>query len=225
MSQSPVEGGTDFVHVVPEERSCDVYSDIVGLKRDQGKGGGGTSRNGKLAETGEKAKGENNVATATSRILYKEGSYFPKVNRRTSTITTGTTTMRRLQPAPTKKKPQKKTPASTAPPLTKANKGYQMLMKMGGWKEGKGIGKEEQGETKPLSVGMQTSRLGLGKAREVSEKKKEKRKIAASNSSSNNGGGGAQKKKKTLTDSQIHQMLRTDLSDADEALLYQLSRK
>lgn len=45
--------------------------------------------------------------------------------------------------------------------IRSSNKGYQLLLKSG-WKESSGLGKEEQGELKPIKTTLKLDRLGLG---------------------------------------------------------------
>jgi hypothetical protein len=45
--------------------------------------------------------------------------------------------------------------------IRSSNKGYQLLLKSG-WKESSGLGKEEQGELKPIKTKLKLDRLGLG---------------------------------------------------------------
>jgi len=45
--------------------------------------------------------------------------------------------------------------------LRSSNKGYQLLLKSG-WNESSGLGKEEQGELKPIKTKLKLDRLGLG---------------------------------------------------------------
>ncbi|KAG2444119.1 hypothetical protein HYH02_009060 [Chlamydomonas schloesseri] len=58
--------------------------------------------------------------------------------------------------------------ASSAPagPIASSNVGYKLLQKMG-WKEGKGLGREESGIVEPIRAGVDAGvRLGLGKQEE-----------------------------------------------------------
>lgn len=52
-------------------------------------------------------------------------------------------------------------PASVDKPLQEDNVGFKLLQKMG-WKEGAGLGKQQQGATAPIEVKSTNTRKGLG---------------------------------------------------------------
>ncbi|KXZ45172.1 hypothetical protein GPECTOR_57g462 [Gonium pectorale] len=57
-------------------------------------------------------------------------------------------------------------PGSSAAPISSSNIGFKLLQKMG-WKEGKGLGKQEDGRVEPVASGIEAGvRLGLGKQEE-----------------------------------------------------------
>lgn len=63
--------------------------------------------------------------------------------------------------------PNAKTEASsTSVPISKKNKGFKMLEKLG-WSQGQGIGKDASGMSEPIDVEMRAERAGLGSTQPV----------------------------------------------------------
>ena len=205
MSQGTGCGVDGVIHKIPEERSEDIYSEIVF-------GGGMKSRRRKketnnntttVTTTTLAATTTTETASSSSRVLYTSGSYFPTLQRPVQLAAAAPPPSPPPAPPPT---------VSSPPPIPSTNKGYQMLLRMkGSWSPGTSLGKSSQGPKNPITISTQSNRKGLGTKKSPPPPLKVKRAVKKN------------LKKKVMSDEQIRQMLRTDLSYKDEEMMDNLS--
>ncbi|XP_076231726.1 G patch domain-containing protein 11 [Calliopsis andreniformis] len=139
--------------------------------------------------------------STSSSLIYKyaDKRKFELMKKKTETDT-------KLKENSIKNIEHEKREAGLSSAITSANKGFEMLMKMG-YKPGQGIGKTESGITEPLGLEVKLNRHGLGKN---TNKKETKAKASSVNDKLDNRsmtdyrGRMAQKKAEQLLKADLH---------------------